>query len=141
PDLGDHRPGRPGGSGAGRAQRLPPGRRRRGRGLRRNRTVNGMSTVQHGVHLALVGATGQVGAVLRRLLAERDFPIASVLYFASARSAGRELPWHGRWENQPAEARQIVVEDVATADLAGIDIALFSAGGSTSRAQAERFAA
>src|SRR5699024_6708014 len=109
--------------------------------LRRNRTVNGMSTAQHGVHLALVGATGQVGAVMRRLLAERDFPIASVRYLASARSAGRELPWEGRWDNQPAEPRQIVVEDVATADLTGIDIALFSAGGSTSRAQAERFAA
>ncbi|WP_109473234.1 aspartate-semialdehyde dehydrogenase [Ornithinimicrobium cavernae] len=100
-----------------------------------------MSTATSGVHVALVGATGQVGAVLRRLLAERDFPVASVRYLASARSAGRELPWEGRWDGVPAEPRQIVVEDVATADLAGIDIALFSAGGSTSLAQAERFAA
>lgn len=85
-----------------------------------------------GVHLAVVGATGQVGAVMRRLLDERDFPVASIRYFASARSAGRTLPWRGS---------DVVVEDVATADLAGIDIALFSAGGSTSKEHAPRFAA
>ncbi len=85
-----------------------------------------------GVNLAVVGATGQVGAVMRRLLEERDFPVASIRYFASARSAGRTLPWKGQ---------DIVVEDVATADLSGIDIALFSAGGATSREHAPRFAA
>ncbi|HLS63595.1 MAG TPA: aspartate-semialdehyde dehydrogenase [Ruania sp.] len=85
-----------------------------------------------GITLAVVGATGQVGAVLRDLLAERDFPLETIRYFASARSAGKTLPWRGE---------QVVVEDVATADLSGIDIALFSAGGATSRAQAERFAA
>jgi aspartate-semialdehyde dehydrogenase len=85
-----------------------------------------------GVHLAVVGATGQVGAVMRRLLEERDFPVASIRYFASARSAGRTLPWRGS---------DVVVEDVASADLAGIDIALFSAGGSTSKEHAPRFAA
>lgn len=85
-----------------------------------------------GVNVAVVGATGQVGAVMRRLLDERDFPVASIRYFASARSAGRTLPWRGS---------DVVVEDVATADLAGIDIALFSAGGSTSKEHAPRFAA
>ena len=99
-----------------------------------------MSDAQSGVHVALVGATGQVGAVMRRLLAERDFPVASVRYLASARSAGRELPWEGRWDGVPSQPRQVVVEDVATADLSGIDIALFSAGGSASREHAPRFA-
>ncbi|WP_131105317.1 aspartate-semialdehyde dehydrogenase [Ornithinimicrobium sufpigmenti] len=94
------------------------------------------------LHLALVGATGQVGSVMRRLLADRSFPVASVRYLASARSAGTELPWDGSssgidgWD-QP---RQVVVEDVATADLSGIDIALFSAGGGASREHAGRFA-
>src|SRR5699024_4529237 len=72
------------------------------------------------------------GAVMRRLLVERDFPVAQIRYFASARSAGTTLPWRGE---------DIVVEDAATADLSGIDIALFSAGGSTSKEQAPRFAA
>lgn len=85
-----------------------------------------------GVNVAVVGATGQVGAVMRRLLVERDFPVAQIRYFASARSAGTTLPWRGE---------DIVVEDAATADLSGIDIALFSAGGSTSKEQAPRFAA
>jgi len=84
-----------------------------------------------GFNVAVVGATGQVGGVMRRMLEERGFPVASIRYFASARSAGRTLPWKGT---------DVVVEDVATADLAGIDIALFSAGGSTSREQAPRFA-
>lgn len=82
--------------------------------------------------VAVVGATGQVGAVMRRLLDERDFPLDEIRFFASARSAGTTLPWRGR---------DIVVEDSATSDVSGIDIALFSAGATTSRAQAERFAA
>jgi aspartate-semialdehyde dehydrogenase len=85
-----------------------------------------------GLNVAVVGATGQVGGVMRRLLAERSFPVASMRYLASARSAGRTLPWQGE---------DVVVEDVATADLSGIDVALFSAGGSTSKAVAPRFAA
>ncbi len=84
-----------------------------------------------GFSVAVVGATGQVGGVMRRILDERGFPVASIRYFASARSAGTTLPWRGT---------DVVVEDVATADLSGIDIALFSAGGSTSREQAPRFA-
>lgn len=94
-----------------------------------------MSTSTPGLHLAVVGATGQVGAVMRRLLEERDVPVASIRYFASARSAGTTLPWRGT---------DVVVEDVAAAsvdDLRGIDVALFSAGGSTSTEHAPRFAA
>ena len=82
--------------------------------------------------VAVVGATGQVGAVMRRLLDERNFPVARVRYLASARSAGSTLPWRGT---------EVVVEDAAAADLSGIDVALFSAGGATSRALAPRFAA
>ncbi|MEZ5118051.1 MAG: aspartate-semialdehyde dehydrogenase [Candidatus Nanopelagicales bacterium] len=81
--------------------------------------------------VAVVGATGQVGAVMRRLLDERDFPVGDIRFFASARSAGTTLPWRGR---------DVVVEDAATADPSGIDIALFSAGGATSKALAPRFA-
>ena len=84
------------------------------------------------VNIAVVGATGQVGGVMRSLLEQVDFPIASVRYLASARSAGSTLPWKGT---------DIVVEDAATADLAGIDIALFSAGGASSKELAPKFAA
>jgi len=82
------------------------------------------------VTVAVVGATGQVGGVMRTLLAERKFPIVRMRYIASARSAGSTLPWNGE---------DIVVEDIATADLSGIDIALFSAGGSTSKEWAPKF--
>ena len=94
------------------------------------------------LHVALVGATGQVGSVMRRLLAERGFPVASVRYLASSRSAGSELPWDGSANGIDGydEPRQIVVEDVETADLTGIDVALFSAGATASRAHAPRFA-
>jgi aspartate-semialdehyde dehydrogenase len=86
----------------------------------------------NGLRVGVVGATGQVGGVMRRLLAERGFPVAEMRYFASARSAGSTLPWQGE---------DVVIEDATTADPSGLDIALFSAGGSTSKAQAERFAA
>ena len=85
-----------------------------------------------GLRVGVVGATGQVGAVMLRLLAERQFPVDELRLFASARSAGRSLPWAGG---------EVVVEDAATADLDGLDQALFSAGGGTSRALAPRFAA
>ena len=84
------------------------------------------------LNVAVVGATGQVGAVMRTLLEERNFPVENIRFFASARSAGTTLPFRGE---------DITVEDVAVADVSGIDIALFSAGATTSRAQAERFAA
>ena len=82
--------------------------------------------------VAVVGATGQVGGVMRQLLEERSFPVDSMRYFASARSAGTTLPWRGQ---------DVVVEDAATADPSGIDIALFSVGGSASKELAPRFAA
>lgn len=85
--------------------------------------------------IAIVGATGQVGRVMRSILAERDFPADKVRFFASARSAGKTIEYRGE---------DIVVEDVAAAsdeDLKGIDIALFSAGGTLSKEQAPRFAA
>ena len=82
--------------------------------------------------VAVVGATGQVGGVMRHLLDQRDLPMASLRLLASARSAGSTLSWRGA---------EIVIEDAATADLSGIDIALFSAGGATSKALAPLFAA
>ncbi len=84
------------------------------------------------MRLGIVGATGQVGTVMRRLLAERAFPVDEMRYFASARSAGSTLPWEGV---------DVRVEDAATADPSDLDIALFSAGASTSKQLAPRFAA
>jgi len=84
------------------------------------------------MRVAIVGATGQVGAAMRSILAERNFPVSEMRYFASARSAGTTLPWKGS---------EITVEDAATADCSGIDIALFSAGATGSRELAPRFAA
>jgi aspartate-semialdehyde dehydrogenase len=84
------------------------------------------------ITVAVVGATGQVGGVMRDLLEQRNFPADQVRFFASARSAGTTLPFRGE---------DIVVEDAETADLAGIDIALFSAGGATSKALAPKYAA
>ncbi|MCB0920225.1 MAG: aspartate-semialdehyde dehydrogenase [Actinobacteria bacterium] len=82
--------------------------------------------------VGVFGATGQVGGVMRTLLRERNFPLDRVRYFASARSAGTTLPWGDE---------QITVEDAATADFSGLDIALFSAGGATSKAIAPTVAA
>jgi len=84
------------------------------------------------MRIGVFGATGQVGQVMRDLLVERDFPVEEVRFFASARSAGTTLPFKGV---------DVVVEDTATADFAGIDIALFSNGGATSREWAPRVAA
>jgi aspartate-semialdehyde dehydrogenase len=83
------------------------------------------------VNIGVIGATGQVGQVMRTLLDERDFPATSVRFFASARSQGKKLEYRGQ---------QIEVEDAQTADPSGIDIALFSAGATMSRVQAPRFA-
>lgn len=89
-------------------------------------------TNQDGLNVAVVGATGQVGGVMRRLLVERNFPVKSIRFFSSSRSAGTTLDFQGE---------QITVEDVATADKSGIDIALFSAGGAASKEYAPQFAA
>src|SRR5690606_7705494 len=81
--------------------------------------------------IGIVGATGQVGGVIRRLLAERNFPVEQLRLFASARSAGRTLPWNGS---------EVTVEDAATADYRGLDSVLFSAGKATSKELAPRVA-
>lgn len=83
------------------------------------------------MRIGIVGATGQVGSVMREILAERKLPVEQLRLFASARSAGRTLPWQGG---------EVTVEDAATADYSGLDIVLFSAGGSTSKAIAEKVA-
>jgi aspartate-semialdehyde dehydrogenase len=84
------------------------------------------------VRLGVVGATGQVGVAMRQILAERGFPLEEIRFFASSRSAGTVLPFGDR---------EVVVEDAATADPSGLDIAVFSAGATTSRAVAPVFAA
>ncbi len=84
------------------------------------------------MRVAIVGATGQVGSVMRAILLERGFPADEVRLFASARSAGRTVEYGGQ---------ALVVEDAEQADLAGIDIALFSSGATASKVLAPRFAA
>jgi aspartate-semialdehyde dehydrogenase len=83
------------------------------------------------MRVGVFGATGQVGGVMRQLLADRAFPVEQVRFFASARSAGRTLPWAGG---------EVTVEDSATADVAGLDLALFSNGATASRTLAPRVA-
>ncbi|MBC9822399.1 aspartate-semialdehyde dehydrogenase [Terrabacter sp. MAHUQ-38] len=84
------------------------------------------------MRVGVFGATGQVGGVMRALLEERDFPVDEVRFFASARSAGTTLPFKGK---------DVTVEDSATADFSGIDIALFSNGGAASKELAPKVAA
>ncbi|WP_441246611.1 aspartate-semialdehyde dehydrogenase [Kitasatospora sp. McL0602] len=84
------------------------------------------------MRIGIVGATGQVGGVVRSILAEREFPVTELRLFASARSAGRTLPW---------QDGEVTVEDATTADYSGLDIVIFSAGGSTSKALAPKVAA
>jgi aspartate-semialdehyde dehydrogenase len=82
--------------------------------------------------VAVVGATGAVGEVMLSILAERNFPIGELVAVASERSAGKRVT---------CGSREVVVQDLATFDPAGVDIALFSAGGSTSKQYAPKFAA
>lgn len=82
------------------------------------------------LNIGVVGATGQVGVAMRQILEERDFPADQVRFFASARSAGKVLSYAGR---------EVVVEDSETADPTGLDVALFSAGATASRALVPRF--
>jgi aspartate-semialdehyde dehydrogenase len=84
------------------------------------------------MNIGIVGATGQVGGVMRAVLAERQYPVDQLRFFASSRSAGRKLAWGDR---------EIEVEDAETADYTGLEVALFSAGKGTSLALAERVAA
>jgi aspartate-semialdehyde dehydrogenase len=82
------------------------------------------------MRVAVVGATGQVGAVMRAVLVERGFPADEVRLFASARSVGRRLPFGDT---------DVVVEDAATGELGPLDLALFSVGAAASRELAPRF--
>jgi aspartate-semialdehyde dehydrogenase len=84
------------------------------------------------MRVGVFGATGQVGGVMRRVLDERRFPIKELRFFASARSAGRTLPWGND---------EILVEDTETADFSGLDLALFSMGKQASRIIAPRVVA
>jgi aspartate-semialdehyde dehydrogenase len=83
-------------------------------------------------NIGLVGATGLVGSMMREILADRNFPFATIRCFASARSAG---------SNVRVGDQEVVVEDLATADFAGLDIVLLSAGGSVSKEYAPKIAA
>ncbi|MEU4172490.1 aspartate-semialdehyde dehydrogenase [Streptomyces sp. NPDC026665] len=79
------------------------------------------------MRVGIVGATGMVGTAMRKILVERDFPVEELRLFASARSAGTVVDG-------------VTVEDASTADYSGLDIVLFSAGGATSKALAEKVA-
>jgi aspartate-semialdehyde dehydrogenase len=72
------------------------------------------------LRVGVYGATGQAGGVMRTMLASREFPVSSLRYFASSRSAGRLLDG-------------VVVEDVAVADHSGLDVALLAMGAAASR--------
>jgi len=82
------------------------------------------------INIGVVGATGQVGVAMRQILLERDFPVGEIRFFSSARSAGKVLQFGDR---------EVVVEDAETADPTGLDVALFSAGATASRALVPRF--
>jgi len=84
-----------------------------------------------GLNVGIVGATGQVGGKMLDILRERSFPVESLRLFASARSAGRRMRWNGE---------EVVVEDAATADYTGLDVALFSAGGGIAKELAPKVA-
>jgi aspartate-semialdehyde dehydrogenase len=84
------------------------------------------------VNIGIVGATGLVGRAIREILEQRAFNAATMRYFASARSAGGKLPWRGT---------DLTVEDAASADYAGLNIVIFSAGATASRALAPKVAA
>ncbi|WP_374013706.1 aspartate-semialdehyde dehydrogenase [Pseudoxanthomonas koreensis] len=91
-----------------------------------------MSTAERRFTVAVVGATGAVGETMLNILAERRFPVGELVALASSRSAGGEVEFGGR---------TIKVQDLATFDPKGVDIALFSAGGSVSKEYGPKFAA
>ncbi|MBF0282292.1 MAG: aspartate-semialdehyde dehydrogenase [Zetaproteobacteria bacterium] len=84
-----------------------------------------------GYRVAVVGATGAVGQTMLEILAERKFPVSEVIAVASSRSAGTTVSFNGK---------DLIVEDLDSFDPSGVDIALFSAGGGTSKTHAPRFA-
>ena len=91
-----------------------------------------MNTAARSFHVAVVGATGAVGQTMLNILAERAFPVGKLTALASARSAGNTVEFNGD---------KVTVQDLATFDPAGVDIALFSAGGDISLEYAPKFAA
>lgn len=86
---------------------------------------------KEGYVVAVAGATGEVGKTMLEILAERKFPVSELIPLASSRSAGSTIEFRGR---------EYVVQELEKFDPAGVDIALFSAGGGTSRQHAPRFA-
>jgi aspartate-semialdehyde dehydrogenase len=86
---------------------------------------------KEGYVVAVVGATGAVGETMLEILAERNFPISDLIPVASSRSAGSVVNFNGK---------DYIVQDLATFDPSDVDIALFSAGGDTSKEHAPRFA-
>ena len=91
-----------------------------------------MSNQNRSFTVAIVGATGAVGETMLSILAERDFPVGKLVLLASARSAGTQVDFKGQ---------KVDVLDLETFDPTGVDIALFSAGGSVSKEYAPKFAA
>ena len=91
-----------------------------------------MSNASRQFHVAVVGATGAVGQTMLSILAERAFPVGKLSVLASARSAGNSIEFNGD---------KVTVQDLASFDPAGVDIALFSAGGDISTEYAPKFAA
>ena len=91
-----------------------------------------MSNQNRSFTVAIVGATGAVGETMLSILAERDFPVGKLVLLASARSAGTQVDFKGQ---------KVDVLDLGTFDPTGVDIALFSAGGSVSKEYAPKFAA
>lgn len=91
-----------------------------------------MSNQNRSFTVAVVGATGAVGETMLSILAERDFPVGKLIALASERSAGGTVDYKGQ---------KIAVQDLATFDPTGVDIALFSAGGGVSKEYAPKFAA
>ncbi len=92
-----------------------------------------------GFNVAIVGATGKVGGVMREVLAERSFPLDKLRFMASERSAGRELayPEKGSKDRSKSGAKEgaekIIVENAETADFSDVSFAIFSAGAKTSK--------
>ncbi len=91
-----------------------------------------MSNEARRFHVAVVGATGAVGQTMLAILAERDFPVGKLSLLASERLAGQQVEFNGE---------KVTIQDLATFDPAGVEIALFSAGGGISKEYAPKFAA
>lgn len=91
-----------------------------------------MSDTNRQYTVAVVGATGAVGETMLSVLAERNFPVGTLVALASERSAGERIAFGDR---------QVVVQDLAQFDPSGVDFALFSAGGGISKEYAPKFAA